>query len=438
VAASAAARRATPSPMSARAVWLLEQEARALRTRLAMVKPFVLEETMVPAAALSPAAVAAIDRYLMRGRRVLDGQAVAYLAWLRGPGRAATPAEAQRRFVAVKLHFNTALAQLDLFAEAITQRSGQETGVWLAGLDVAARDSLMLDDNYYDVPPVVCHLHRGMGGAIRRARTRLPGGGDNPVSLIKIPRERMIGHGIASSLVHEAGHQGAELLNLVTSLRSTLQGVVAASPPGLEAWRLFERWISEIVADFWALAKIGIASTLGLLGIVSLPRPFLFRIDKDDPHPFPWIRVHLSCALGDGLYPHAQWRQLSASFNTLYPPVRLAPASSALLQTLLDSMPEFVRLMLNHRPASLKGRSLVEVFRMADRDPDALLLQHEAWRRRPSRMFNARPNLVFAVFGRARSAGRMTPEEESRLLRRLISHWALHGTLADLETCAVR
>src|SRR6185436_15579674 len=57
VAASAAARRATPSPMSARAVWLLEQEARALRTRLAMVKPFVLEETMVPAAALSPAAV---------------------------------------------------------------------------------------------------------------------------------------------------------------------------------------------------------------------------------------------------------------------------------------------------------------------------------------------------------------------------------------------
>jgi len=130
--------------------------------------------------------------------------------------------------------------------------------------------------------------------------------------------------------------------------------------------------------------------------------------------------------------------ELSASFNTLYPPVRLAPASSALLQTLLDSMPEFVRLMLNHRPASLKGRSLVEVFRMADRDPDALLLQHEAWRRRPSRMFNARPNLVFAVFGRARSAGRMTPEEESRLLRRLISHWALHGTLADLETCAVR
>ena len=37
--------------------------------------------------------------------------------------------------------------------------------------------------------------------------------------MIRIPRERMIGYGIASSLVHEVGHQGAALLGLVESLR---------------------------------------------------------------------------------------------------------------------------------------------------------------------------------------------------------------------------
>ena len=37
----------------------------------------------------------------------------------------------------------------------------------------------------------------------------------NPVAIIRVPRERMVGHGIASSLVHEVGHQGAALLGLV-------------------------------------------------------------------------------------------------------------------------------------------------------------------------------------------------------------------------------
>ncbi len=255
-----------------RASWLLQQEARALLTRLDVVKPFVLQNTMVPAAALMPAAQVAIDRYLMQGRRQLRAEILAFLRWLTGPGRTAAPDEMQRQFVILKLRFNTALSQLDLFAEAIGQRSEHQTGVWLAGLDIAAQDALVLRDRYYDVPPIVCHLHRGIGGAIRRARTRLPGGGDSPVSIIKIPRERMIGHGIGSSLVHETGHQGAELLDLVESLRTSMQQARHRLPASRRAsWRLFERWISEVIADVWAIGKIGISSTLGLIGIVSLP-----------------------------------------------------------------------------------------------------------------------------------------------------------------------
>src|ERR687891_974925 len=117
-----------PEPR-ALAVWLLEQESRALLARLDRIKPFALQETMVPAASLLPPAALAIDAYLLDGRRRLRAEIVSLIAWLGGPGRAASPAGQQRRFTVVRLAFNTALAQLDLFADAITQRSEAETGV---------------------------------------------------------------------------------------------------------------------------------------------------------------------------------------------------------------------------------------------------------------------------------------------------------------------
>ena len=48
-----------------------EQEARALMTRLKRIKPFALHETMVPAAAILPAAQISIEQYLTKGRREL-------------------------------------------------------------------------------------------------------------------------------------------------------------------------------------------------------------------------------------------------------------------------------------------------------------------------------------------------------------------------------
>src|SRR4249919_2605602 len=211
-------------PAGSSATWLLEQETRALLTRLASVQPFVLQETYLAAAALSPAALSGIEQHLIAGRRRVHARARAFLRWLRGLGAAAPAAEQQRRYWMLRLSFQDALSQFDLFSEVITQRSEHDNGVLLSGLDVAAAEALLLPGDFYEGPPVVCSLHRGLGGAIRRARTRLPGGGDNPVALIRIPRERMIGYGIASSLVHEVGHQGAALLRLVESLRAQLRG----------------------------------------------------------------------------------------------------------------------------------------------------------------------------------------------------------------------
>jgi hypothetical protein len=416
--------------------WYLEQEARALLTRLERVKPFALQETMLPAAALSPAALVAIERFLVGNRYQLRDEVRAFIDWLHREGGGVDPAELQRRFTTVRLRFNDALSQFDLFSEVITQRSEAETGVWLSGLDVCAADALALPGGYFTPPQVVCYLARGPGAAVRRARTRLPGGGDNPVAIVRVPRERMIGHGIASSLVHEVGHQAAALLDLVPSYRPLLHAQARRGSPDGEAWDLLERWISEIVADLWSVAKLGIGSTLGLMGVVSLPGWFVFRTGKDDPHPIPWIRVRLSCAIGDALYPHPQWQQLSTLWETLYPPAAQSRAKQRTLALLDRTIPEFVHLLVEHRPPSLHGRSVRDVLQDDARRPERLADSYRNWRGRRERLREAPPTIAFAVIGQARALGLVSPEAEARMVGNLLTYWALRSTLDMAEICA--
>ena len=211
------------------ASWMLEQEARALLTRLARVKPFALQETMLPAAGLLPTSQIAIESFLTHGRRKLQRLIRSFLRFLKTAPPWMDAAGAQRRFSILRLRFVGVLTHFDLFNDVITQRSENEIGVWLSGLDVVSADALKLRQPVFDPPPVICYLDRGVGAAIRPARTRLPGGGDNPAAIIKVPRERMVGSGIASSLIHEVGHQAAALLGLVESLRPEIRRKRAAA-----------------------------------------------------------------------------------------------------------------------------------------------------------------------------------------------------------------
>jgi len=406
-------------------------------TRLGLVKAFALHETMVPAAAVSVAAQSAIETYLARGRRELRARIHDFLKWLRSAeGRAADPAEAHTRFAFLRLRFNAVLTHFDVFAIVMTQRSEAEMGVWLSGLDVVARDALSFVGRHFDVPPVVCYLDRGFGAAIRRARTRLPGGGETPVAIVRIPRERMIGSGIASSLVHEVGHQAAAILDLVAPLRFAFQSISRARGPSAEAAPYWARWIPEIVADFWASALVGVGSTLGLSGVLSLPRAFVFRAGADDPHPIPWIRVMLSCALGDALYPDPQWRRLADVWASYYPLDRLTGDQRRTIALLENTIPVVIETIARHRPRRLNGRSLLDVLPIADRQPQRLRVSYQQWRADPSGWRGAAPTLAFAVISQARSDGLLSPESEARLLAELLSYWALRTTIDAAEACA--
>ena len=414
---------------------LLNAEAVALLTRLARVKPLALQQPAVPAARISLPAQAAIEHYLAIGRRDLRCKVKAFLAWLNARGQHTSPANAQRRFTVLRLQFNAVLAQFDIFSDVFTQRSQHETGIWLSGLDAVAADALALP-SHIRAPAVVCYLDRGAGAAIRRARTRLPGGGENPVAIVRIPRERMVGSGIASSLVHEVGHQAAALLDLVCPLRMALQVKSAQSRwDQYSPWHYWERWISEILADLWSVARIGIGSTLGLMAVVSLPRAFVFRVNLDDPHPTPWVRVKLSCALGRVLYPDPQWDRLARTWESLYPLEHCSPGIRKRLTKLEAGIEAFVSLLLTFRPAILKGSPLASLLVMQSRQCAVLRRLFRNWRSEPMLLYQAPPTLVFAVIGQAKADGDIDPQEEGELLTKLLTYWALRNTLDTASVC---
>lgn len=421
---------------SSPALWLLEQEARALLTRVNRIKPFALQETMVAAAAISQPAQTALERHFMANRNQIRTAILDFIRWLKSAaGLASTPAAAQKKFALLRLRFNASLTQFDIFSDALTQRSEAETGIWLAGLDAASTDALKLAGNHYEMPPVICYLDRGHGAAIRRARTRLPGGEENPVAVIRVPRERMIGSGVASSLFHEVGHQAAALLDLVESMRLVLKKKQEVNPAQATAWGYWDRCISEILADFWSIARLGITSTLGLMGVVALPSYFVFRLSLTDPHPVPWIRVKLSCAIGNGLFPHPQWNELDRLWESLYPPDAVAPEKREILRSFEKTMPELVSLIVNHRAAKLNGLTLAEALETSRRQPPQLTAYFDEWRAAPRLRKRAPPSLVFAVIGQARADGRISPEDESRSLRAMLKHWALYSALDSSALC---
>jgi hypothetical protein len=402
----------------------LESEAISLITRLEQVQPFSLSMPMVAAASVSDEAFRAISDHLLARKHSLRAQVHGFVAFLKHPYNISTSDTVlQANYAALKLRFNAILDQFDIFADVINQRAEHKTGVWIAGLDILAQDALQLAGNYYEVPPVMCFLERGHGAAIRRARTRLPGGDTNPVAIIQVPRERMVGSGIAASLIHEVGHQGAALLDLVSTIRREMNKTPVAAQHRA-AWSMYHLWLSEILADFWAMGHLGIGASLGLMGVVSLPRYFMFRHHPTDPHPFPWIRVKISLAFGEALFPHPQWAMLQRLWHQLHPLEGLSPDMRATIAALEGCMPQFTTLVSNHRNKNMKGKSLVNLFPITARQPATLKNLYQDWLHQPKKMTQSNPSLIFAVIGQARADSLIDAESENKLLSRLLRNWA--------------
>lgn len=407
----------------------LQAEALSLLHRLEQVQPFSLTMPMVPAAAVSDEAMKGITDNIVSGQGELRQRIQNFIHWLMNTegGKSATPEQQQLRFSMLKLRFNALLDQLDIFADVLAQRAEHNNGVWVAGLDVLASDALNVVKPFVkieDIPPLMCFLERGHGAAIRRARTRLPGGSLNPVGVIQVPRERMVGSGIGASLIHEVGHQGAALLDLVISLRSALREREQNDKARASAWKMLSLWISEIVSDFWSMGHLGVSATTGLMNVVSLPKYFVFRVQLDDPHPFPWIRVRLSIEMGKRLFPDTQWSKLEQLWHQLYPTEGLPAEVRQVIVLLEKTIPDFINLLTDHAPKALRGKKLKDIFHLEKRQPKTLRELFTAWKKQPHQVAYAPPSLVFAVIGQARYDRLLTPSVEAKYLSVWLTRWA--------------
>jgi hypothetical protein len=123
-------------------------------------------------------------------------------------------------------------------------------------------------------------------------------------------------------------------------------------------------------------------------------------------------------------------------WESYYPTAGLDDERQNLLARLQESLPEFVATLIGHRPKALRGRSLREAMNVEQRTPGRLTELFAAWNRAPEQMYRAPPSLVFAVLGQARADGSMSPEDESELLAKLLTFWAMRSTLDTSAYCA--
>jgi len=145
---------------------------------------------------------------------------------------------------------------------------------------------------------------------------------------------------------------------------------------------------------------------------------------------FTLVNEHGIARHSERLYPDPQWRRLAAVWRAMYPVEGVPPRLAAALADLEATIPDLVTMLVGHRPFPLGGHRLGAVLRNPEVCRDALQRRFAAWRAEPDGMHRAPPTVAFAVLGQARASGLLTPEREARLLRRLITDWAVTSTLA--------
>lgn len=115
-----------------------------------------------------------------------------------------------------------------------------------------------------------------------------------PIPVIMVPWEQTANVWDLLLIPHEVGHNlEADLklrLPLKKKLRTALRGMGVDPHPQEELW---VRWQAEIFADLCGVQLAGPAFIYALMDALSLPEPSVTTDNIEDPHPIPYVRIHL-------------------------------------------------------------------------------------------------------------------------------------------------
>ena len=271
----------------------------------------------------------------------------------------------------------------------------------------------------------------GPGAAIRRARTRLPGGdlspaGDHPgpPGADGRPRHRLL-----------PGPRGrAPGRCPPRSRRVPAQGPAPQRdrPARERLWRSWERWISEIVADLWSVATprdlldARAARRRQPAPVLRLP-PLGRRPPPDSVRPRPAQLRH-----GRGALPPPAVGEPARHLEVPVPRRHPAAGTPAEFAALEAGIPAFVGALLTHRSPSLAAARSASVPRPASRAPPVAAAA-PSWRSDIGVMARQRPAWSSPSPVRPVPQAASRPETESPSSAPSSEAWALRSTLAATE-----
>src|ERR1035438_732046 len=94
------------------------------------------------------------------------------------------------------------------------------------------------------------------------------------------------------------------------------------------------------------------------------------------------------------LFPHPAWDQLAELWESYYPLDRVPEPELRIFRMLEKTIPALVAVLVNHRPAALRGKTLAEALDLQQRQPARLRMLLDRWRVVPRHMYEIAPNVL--------------------------------------------
>ena len=378
----------------------------------------------VPAAAIDRSALREIEQGLTISAKTLQGE----IERLKGEVRTnQAPRQADNlRLTLLQLRADALFTSYDLICDAILSRADPKVGLEMAGCDLLLCRAMEVEVPGYQSPRVISYPDSvTRGGAINRARTRLPGDVLLGAALIRVSRESIPTR--LSSGCHEVGHQLASDLNILQEMADLVEATALEAlrdAGGAAQWR---SWTSELVADAFGSALTGgVPAVDGLQRVLSLPAPLIYRIKPGDPHPPGAVRVPFATEFARLVRPHPLLGLLADRFEKIYPSRPFDRSSERSLSLARAARP-VARKLAEARLTGLGRRTILDVTSEARRViaqavPDGMPGPPPS----ASKLARLDPLAANAVLGFARVAGTLTPERHRSLagawLRGLAEH----------------
>ena len=301
-------------------IQLYQRQVDQMIERLQGERPLVEQVPMVPTATPPRQVLRILDDQLARHRQQVLARAKRLRALLRANCALSLP-QLQARYAALRIRNASYLQHYDYFFDALSQRSNPEHGIRLARLDRIAEQALRVPGLRAPMPRVLCFLDYQISAAIRRLNVRLVGRIGSPLAFLRIPRERAFSREVLGSVYHEAGHQVMALTGAVPRVQTVLRAAARRVPAHrARALLRYVHWTSELLADLFAVTRLGAKAVLSSMLVFHLPASILDGCARgSDPHPPPAIRLRFALTIVRLLERCHSHRRLGQLVEALFP-----------------------------------------------------------------------------------------------------------------------